>query len=45
MFLLVCRLCDVVLLASCLFKHTLTAVCVQREYESGRKYNVYSYIL
>ena len=33
-------LCDAVLFASCLFEHTLTVVCVQREYQSGRKYNV-----
>ena len=35
------RLCDVVLFASCLSEHTLTAVCVLREYRSGRKYNVH----
>ena len=34
------RVCDAVLSASCLFEHTLTTVCVQREYQSGRKYNV-----
>ena len=33
------RLCEV-LFASCLFEHTLTVVCVQREYQAGRKYNV-----
>ena len=32
------RLCDVVLFASSFFDHTITAVCVQRVYLSGRKY-------
>ena len=32
------RLCDVVLFPSCLFERTLTAVCVQPEYQSGRQY-------
>ena len=32
------RLCDVVLFHSCLFEHTLMAVCVLPEYRSGRKY-------
>ena len=37
------RLCDVVLSrSSCLFEHTLTAVCVLPEYQPGRKYNVHS---
>ena len=39
------RLCDVVLFrSSCLFEHTLTAVCALPEYRS-RKYNAYSNML
>ena len=39
------RLCDVVLFrSSCLFEHTLTAVCALLEYQSCRKHNVYSNI-
>ena len=37
------RMCDV-LFPSCLFEHTLTAVCVLPEDQSGRKYNIHSYI-
>ena len=37
------RICDVVLFpSSCLFEHTLTAVCALPEYQSCRKYNAYS---
>ena len=36
------RVRDVGLFASCLFEHTLTAVCVQREYQVRRKYCVHS---
>ena len=32
------RVCDVMLLFSCLFEHTLTDLCVQPIYQSGRKY-------
>ena len=40
------RPCDVMLFPfSCLVEHTLTAVCVQPEFQPGRKYSVYSYIL
>ena len=41
------RLCDAVLFrsSSCLFEHTLTAVCILSEYQPGRKYNVHSFIL
>ena len=40
------HLCEFVLLPfSCLVEHTLTAVCVPPEYQPGREYNVYSYIL
>ena len=38
------RLCDVPF-PSCLFEHTLTAVCVLPEYQSSRKYNTNSYML
>ena len=38
------HLCDVVL-APCFFDHARTPVCVQREYQSGRKHILYSYIL
>ena len=38
------RVCVVMLFPSCLFEHTLTAICVIPEYQSGRKYNMLSYI-
>ena len=39
------RLCHVLFRSSCLFGHTLTTVCALPEYQSCRKYNVYSNIL
>ena len=36
------RLCDVMFRFSCLFEHTLTAVCALPKYQSCRKYNAYS---
>ena len=38
------RLCDV-LFRSCLVEHTLTAVCALPEYQSRRKYNIYTIFL
>ena len=39
-------LCDAVLFfSSCLFEHTLTAVCVLPEYRSDRKYDIHPDIL
>ena len=38
------RLCDLLFRSSCLFEHTLTAVCALLEYQSCRKHNVYSNI-
>ena len=36
------RLCDVMFRFSCLFEHTLTAVCALPKYQSCREYNAYA---